>query len=73
MSNNQMMSLYEYLGRAAGSDLGKRVAAAAVIEKVHIESHYVSNPKYQGEILRYPKEFLDKYFNKLQQTTKVAL
>lgn len=64
MSNDQMMSLYEYLGRAAGSELGKSVATAATKANVRIESHYVSNPKYQGEILRYPKTFLDQYFGK---------
>ena len=64
MSNNQMMSLYQYLGRAAGSDLGKRVAEAATQARVKMDSHYVENSKYQGEILKYPKEFLDHYFKK---------
>ena len=32
-----MMSLYDYLGRAAGSELGQRVAAAATQNKVKIE------------------------------------
>lgn len=57
-----MMSLYEYLGRAAGSDLGKKVAEAASKAKVKITSHYVENSKYKGDILKYPKEFLDSYF-----------
>ena len=52
-----MKSLYEYLGKAAGS------AAKA---KVKIDSHEVSNPKYTGTILKYPVEFLNEYFgNKL--------
>lgn len=66
MSNDQMMSLYEYLGRAAGPELGKSVATAATKAKVKIDSHEVSNPKYTGTILKYPVEFLNEYFrNKL--------
>jgi hypothetical protein len=61
---NKMMSLYEYLGKAAGSELGKAVAQAAIQAKVKIDSHEVSNSKYTGKILRYPKTFLDAYFNK---------
>jgi len=62
----EMKSLYEYLGRAAGSELGKAVAAAAEQAGVRIGSHEVSNPKYTGTILKYPVEFLDEYFgNKL--------
>ena len=55
-------SLYEYLGRAAGSELGKQVATAATKAKVKIDSHEVSNPKYTGTILKYPVPFLDEYF-----------
>jgi len=62
----EMKSLYEYLGRAAGAELGKQVAAAAGKQNVEIASHYVENVKYKGEILKYPVEFLDEYFgNKL--------
>ncbi len=58
----EMLSLYDYLGKPAGQDLGKQVADAAVAEKIKINAKYVSNPKYSGEILMYPKEWLDKYF-----------
>jgi len=62
----EMKSLYEYLGKAAGSELGKQVATAAGKAKVKITSHYVETPKYKGEILKYPVEFLNEYFgNKL--------
>jgi len=62
MENREMMSLYEYLGRPAGPELGKAVAKAAVEAKVQICSHHVSTPKYTGDILKYPKEFLNHYF-----------
>ena len=58
----EMLSLYDYLGKPAGRDLGKQVADAAVAEKIKINAKYVSNPKYSGDILMYPKEWLDKYF-----------
>ena len=51
----EMLSLYDYLGRAAGPDLGEEVAKAATAEKIKISAKYVSNPKYSGEILMYPK------------------
>ena len=58
----QMMSLYDYLGRAAGSELGRQVAEAASISRVKSEMREVSNPKYTGKVMLYPKTFLDLYF-----------
>jgi predicted Zn-dependent protease with MMP-like domain len=63
MENNQMMSLYEYLGRAAGSELGKRVAEAAMMHGVAITEREVETRTYSGKILMYPRQFLDAYFN----------
>jgi len=59
-----MMSLYEYLGRAAGSELGKEVATTAVALRETIQEHEVSNPKYTGKVKLYRREFLDEYFGK---------
>ena len=58
----EMISLYDYLGRAAGSDLGKQVATAAAKAGVKSEIREVSNIKYTGPIMLYPKSFLDLYF-----------
>ena len=60
--NMEMVSLYDYLGRAAGPDLGKQVATAAAKAGVKHEIREVSNPKYRGPIMLYPKSFLDLYF-----------
>ena len=60
--NMDMISLYDYLGRAAGPDLGKQVATAAAKAGVKHEIREVSNPKYKGPIMLYPKSFLDLYF-----------
>ena len=57
-----MVSLYDYLGRAAGPDLGKQVATAAAKVGVKSEIREVSNIKYSGPIMLYPRAFLDLYF-----------
>lgn len=59
---NQMLSLYDYLGYAAGDRLGKDVAKKAAEQKVTYAVKYVENPKYKGDIMMYPKPFLDSYF-----------
>jgi len=57
-----MMSLYDYLGKAAGPELGKEVCEVAVKLKETIQEREVSNPKYTGKIKLYRREFLDTYF-----------
>ncbi len=59
-----MLSLYDYLGRAAGPELGKDVFVAAAAKKVNTITKQVSNPVYKGKIVMYPKSFLNEYFNK---------
>ena len=58
----EMISLYDYLGRAAGSELGKQVATAEAKAGVKSEIREVSNVKYTGPIMLYPRSFLDLYF-----------
>jgi hypothetical protein len=60
--SEKMLSLYDYLGRAAGSVLGKQVATCATKKKVKHETRFVDNPKYTGEIMLYPETFLKFYF-----------
>ena len=57
-----MISLSDYLGRAAGPELGKQVATAAAKAGVKHEIREVSNIKYSGPIMLYPRSFLDLYF-----------
>jgi hypothetical protein len=57
-----MMSLYDYLGKAAGPELGKQVCEVAIKLKETIEEREVSNPKYTGKVHLYRREFLDEYF-----------
>ena len=57
-------SLYDYLGKAAGSQLGKQVAEAATQDGIKTQTRQVSNPKYEGTVMLYPSSWLDRYFNK---------
>jgi hypothetical protein len=57
-----MLSLYDYLGRAAGAELGKQVADYAAFKKTKIETRDVSNPRYTGKVMLYEKTFLDEFF-----------
>jgi len=63
---NEYLSLYDYLGRAAGGELGKAVATAAAKSKVAAQTRYVKNPVYEGNVMLYPKNFLNEYFNKAE-------
>ena len=61
-ANMNMMSLYDYLGHAAGPELGKQVASAAARAGVKGSMREVSNPVYKGPVMLYPKSFLDNFF-----------
>ena len=56
------LSLYDYLGRAAGQKLGGEVNRAAVEKKVEFKQRFISNPAYHGNVHLYPIEFLNEYF-----------
>lgn len=59
----EYLSLYDFLGRAAGPDLGLEVHTAAMRNGVAIGEREVSNSKYTGKIKLYPKSFLSVYFD----------
>jgi len=60
----QLMSLYDYLGKAAGKELGEQVYKYACNTKKSnlIKTREIKNPKYEGKVLLYPKYILDEYF-----------
>ena len=60
--NMDMISLYDYLGHAAGPDLGKKVASAAAKAGVKHEMREVNHKGWNGPIMLYPRAFLDLYF-----------
>ena len=59
-----MMSLYDYLGRAAGKQLGLEVHTVAIKLRETIQERYVENPVYTGTVHLYRREFLDDYFGR---------
>jgi len=59
----EMLSLYDYLGRAAGNKLGEQVAAYAKLRKAKFGTKEVSHIGYQGIVQTYTKAFLDECFN----------
>jgi hypothetical protein len=56
-------SLYDYLGRAAGKELGDKYYKAAKAAKIPVMMKEVSNPVYQGKIMMYPENWLIGYFS----------
>ena len=60
--SKDMISLYDYLGHAAGPDLRKRVAAAAAAKNIAFGTRHVENKSYTGQVLLYPESFLDEFF-----------
>jgi hypothetical protein len=58
----EYLSLYDYLGHAAGKELGKEVVTAATQAGIRLEKREIDNPKYTGIVYLYPKNFLDFYF-----------
>jgi hypothetical protein len=60
---DNMMSLYEFLGKPAGNDLGKKVYLAARAKGANFSQREVSNSKYTGMVMTYPESFLKEYFN----------
>lgn len=70
---SEFISLYDYLGEAAGSSLGKQVAEYAKAKKVMPQKRYVSNKKYQGDVLLYPPAFLDDFFEACDESGTIDL
>ena len=59
----EMLSLFDYLGRAAGPKLGLEVATYAKQQNTKVAIRQVSNPKYTGPINLYTEGLLDAFFN----------
>ena len=58
------MSLFDFLGKPAGGELGLKVYEEAKRLKVPMEQREVSTKNYTGKVVIYPGEFLKEYFNK---------
>lgn len=73
MEERGLISLYDYLGYAAGSELGKQVATAATKAKEKIGRREISNTRYKGEVLLYRREFLQEYFTTKQTEVEPSI
>lgn len=62
-NNTQFVSLFEFLGRAAGGALGQEVYAKAKELKSPTSSRDVNTKNYSGKVMLYDREFLNTYFN----------
>jgi hypothetical protein len=60
--DKNFISLFDYLGKPAGSDLGKRVFNFASLKKAPYKMREISNSKYTGKVVLYTREFLDEFF-----------
>ncbi len=58
----KFVSLFDYLGYAAGGDLGKAVYAKAKETKQPVQQKDVSVRTFTGKVLLYTEAFLDEYF-----------
>jgi len=67
MENKNFMSLYDFLGHAAGTELGKKVAVEAKKQGQKFIMKEVKNKTYTGKVRMYDINFLTKYFTKPQQ------
>lgn len=65
MSNQtELISLYDYLGKAAGRELGGKVYQFALIMGAKTGTKIVPHSSYQeGRIMTYEKSFLDQFFH----------
>lgn len=57
------VSLFDYLGKPAGNDLGLKVYKKAVEVNEPISYRNVTTAKYTGKVKLYRSSFLDNYFN----------
>ena len=70
------ISLFDYLGKAAGPALGERVNIYSQIRKQPLKQREISNPAYKGKVCLYKKSFLRKimlYLSTLLMTYQSSL
>ena len=60
----EYLSLYDFLGKP-GRELGKKVYEYAKKVGIKVKTKEISNPKYTGEVMIYPKDFLENYFSSM--------
>jgi len=62
MIQENYISLYDYLGKAAGVELGKQIYEYSRIKKIKPQIREVSNLRYKGKVMLYPKSLIQEFF-----------
>ena len=65
------ISLFDYLGKPAGKDVGARVNERAREFGITCLKRFVRNKKYEGKVNLYPEAFLEYYFTNAERNTEV--
>jgi len=63
----EFVSLFDYLKKPAGSETGRLVYAAAKKAGESVNNQDVNTARFQGKVLTYRREFLDKYFEEKKE------
>jgi len=58
-SEPKYLSLFDFLGKPAGKELGGKVYQTALVKNVPIKTKEISNPIHTGTVMMYPVEFLN--------------
>lgn len=62
----EMVSLFDFLGHAAGAALGAAVYGTARRSSEKVETRIIETKTYKGKVMLYRKAFLDNYFKPKQ-------
>lgn len=65
------ISLFDYLGKPAGKEVGGRVNERAREFGITSLKRFVRNKKYAGKVNLYPEAFLEYYFTNAERNTEV--
>jgi len=69
-TQQELISLFDYLGHAAGTQLGTQVYEVAKRIKEPVDTRYVKTKTYEGKVVVYRRAFLDEYFAKSKTDPK---
>ena len=64
MKTTEYLSLFDYLKKPAGKELGNEVKRVADENNIPFKTRQISNPKFTGTVCLYPQTFLEFYFRR---------
>ena len=65
------ISLFDYLGKPAGKEVGARVNERVREFGIEDKKRFVRNKNYTGKVNLYPEAFLEYYFTNAERNTEV--